>query len=311
MRMTVGGNVGIGGSWGAYGTVANPSYRLHVQGTAYASGDMRAPIFYDSDNTAYYGDFASTSTLNALNLNTAGTAVFRYLAPGVGTVNINAPFAWNAATGAINIAMTDNDTGGIVIDNEGVTVYGAADTGGIFRVIDEDTWQTNGFNVAAATGFYVIQGAAGGWGRGDWEFFSSARAPIFYDYNNTAFYLDPNTTGTSLNVAGAIIAAGNVTAYSDIRLKEDIEVITNAIDKVKQITGITYTRKENGKRQTGVIAQDVLKVLPEAVEGSNDSMYSVAYGNMVGLLVEAIKEQQIQIEELKTEMKAMKNKSSL
>jgi hypothetical protein len=118
------------------------------------------------------------------------------------------------------------------------------------------------------------------------------RAPIFYDNNNSAFYLDPNATGTSLNIAGSITAGGNITASSDIRLKEDIQVITNAIYKVKQITGVTYTRKENNKRQTGVIAQDVLKVLPEAVEGSEDSMYSVAYGNMVGLLIEAIKDQQ-------------------
>jgi hypothetical protein len=151
------------------------------------------------------------------------------------------------------------------------------------------------------------------WARGKWDTTTTAwkefamyggggtgdlHAAAFYDSNNTAYYLDPNTTGTSLNVAGSIVAAGNVTAYSDIRLKEDIEVITDAIDKVKQITGVTYTRKENGKRQTGVIAQDVLKVLPEAVEGSDDSMYSVAYGNMVGLLIESIKEQQKTIESL-------------
>jgi len=157
----------------------------------YGAADMRSPIYYDLNDTSYYVDPASTSVLNALNLNTAGTALFRYLPPGTGTVSINAPFYWNASTGSINIAMIDNDTGGVVIDNEGVTVYGAGDTGGVFRVIDEDVWQSNGNNVANATCFYVTQGAVGGWGRGDWEFYGSARAPIFYDYNNTGYYLDP------------------------------------------------------------------------------------------------------------------------
>ena len=68
---------------------------------------------------------------------------------------------------------------------------------------------------------------------------------------------------------------------------------------------MTYTRSDNvdkEKRHAGVIAQEVLKVLPEVVSGSEDSVYSVAYGNMVGLLIEAIKEQQLQIEELKNKL---------
>ena len=188
--------------------------------TSYSSS--RAPIFYDSNNTNYYVDPASTSVLNAINLNTAGTALIRYLPPGTGTVSINAPFYWNGVTGAINIAMTDNDTGGIVIDNEGVTVYGAGDTGGVFRVIDEDVWQSNGQNVAAATGLYVNQGVNGGWGRGNWEFYSSARAPIFYDLDDTGYYTDPNSTsrtadiytnrigvGQGVNASWPLIVSGN------------------------------------------------------------------------------------------------------
>ena len=120
------------------------------------------------------------------------------------------------------------------------------------------------------------------------------RAPIFYDSANTSYYLDPTQTGTSLNVAGAIVAAGNVTAYSDIKFKEDVKVIPDAVKKVKQIRGVTYTRNDlenREERHTGVIAQEVEQVLPEAVrEGFNGK--TVAYGNMVGLLIEAIKEQQ-------------------
>ena len=103
--------------------------------------------------------------------------------------------------------------------------------------------------------------------------------------------------------------AGNVTAYSDIAVKENIKKIDNALAKVCQINGYTYDRidikkhnEESGEdspvRQAGVIAQEIEKVLPEVVQGQEGNK-SVAYGNMVGLLIEAIKEQQQQIEELR------------
>jgi len=98
--------------------------------------------------------------------------------------------------------------------------------------------------------------------------------------------------------------SGNVTAYSDIRVKENLEIIPNALEKVRKLNGYTFDRTDvELPRQTGVIAQEVLAVLPEAVTGSEDSHYNVAYGNMVGLLIEAIKEQQAQIEELKEKIK--------
>ena len=89
---------------------------------------------------------------------------------------------------------------------------------------------------------------------------------------------------------GAFLAGGNVTAYSDIRRKKDLLKIDNALDKVEQLTGYTYTNKNDNKRYTGLIAQDVQKVLPEAVATESDGHLSLAYGNMAGLFVEAIKE---------------------
>lgn len=90
---------------------------------------------------------------------------------------------------------------------------------------------------------------------------------------------------------GSILAGGNVTAYSDIRRKKDLLKIDNALDKVEQLTGYTYTNKLDNKRYTGLIAQDVQKVLPEAVNTEElDGHLSLAYGNMMGLLVEAVKE---------------------
>tara|TARA_Y100000022_G_scaffold148457_1_gene130150 strand:- start:915 stop:2744 length:1830 start_codon:yes stop_codon:yes gene_type:complete len=102
---------------------------------------------------------------------------------------------------------------------------------------------------------------------------------------------------------GSITASGNVTAYSDVTLKEDIEVIPNALDKVSQIRGVTYNRKdlEDSPRHAGVIAQELEKVLPEVVSTNEEGIKSVAYGNLVGLLIEAVKELKAEIETLKAE----------
>ena len=94
--------------------------------------------------------------------------------------------------------------------------------------------------------------------------------------------------GYTLDVAGDIYATGDVTASSDRRLKTDIKHIENALDKVCSLGGYTYVM--NDKPSSGLIAQEVLEVLPEVVHGSEETNYSLAYGNIVGLLVEAIKE---------------------
>ena len=92
------------------------------------------------------------------------------------------------------------------------------------------------------------------------------------------------------DTSGNFSANANVTAFSDIRLKTNIKVISNALDKVSKIRGVTFDRIDNDLKQTGVIAQEVEKVLPEAVITDSKNMKSVAYGNMSGLLIEAIKE---------------------
>lgn len=121
-------------------------------------------------------------------------------------------------------------------------------------------------------------------------------------------FLRKDQSGTlngNLTVQGSIYAADNVTAYSDIRLKKNIKPIGNALDKVLSLTG--YTFDMNGKRNTGVIAQELRKVLPEAVVEDDKGYLSVAYGNIVGLLINAIKEQQRQIDELRGEKHGTSN----
>ena len=119
---------------------------------------------------------------------------------------------------------------------------------------------------------------------------------------------DWGVTLMNMDRSGNVTFSGDVTAYSDIRLKENIKLIENPLEKILQINGVTFTRNDDidenvGRIHTGVIAQEVLKVLPEVVSKSTTGYYQVAYGNMVGLLIEAIKEQQKQIEELKSQIK--------
>src|SRR6056300_1191484 len=91
-----------------------------------------------------------------------------------------------------------------------------------------------------------------------------------------------------LKVYGNVLATHDIVAFSDRRLKSNIERIEGALDKVCALGGYTFTM--NDKPSTGLIAQEVLEVVPEAVHGSEETQYSLAYGNMIGLLVEAVKE---------------------
>ena len=105
-----------------------------------------------------------------------------------------------------------------------------------------------------------------------------------------------------MSAAGAATFNNDVTAFSDERLKENIETIPNALDKVCQMRGVTFNRTDfDGEKQMGVIAQEVEKIIPEVVkeDDSEDKIKSVAYGNMVGLLIEAIKDLKNEVDELK------------
>jgi hypothetical protein len=105
------------------------------------------------------------------------------------------------------------------------------------------------------------------------------------------------TCADGLNVTGDITASGTVTANSDEKLKENVITIENALEKVLSLRGVEYDRIDIGDHQIGVIAQEVEKIVPSVVYG--DEIKSVAYANLVGLLIEAIKEQHKEIEELK------------
>ena len=133
-------------------------------------------------------------------------------------------------------------------------------------------------------------------------------------YNNGSNYLRfdaNNAEKMRLEGDGDLHVDGNVVAYSttisDIRLKKDIAPIEDAVTKVQQLNGCTFTYLKDDRKSAGLIAQDVEKVLPSAViedkavfHGEEGETYkTVQYDQLIGLLVEAVKELKAEIEELK------------
>lgn len=132
--------------------------------------------------------------------------------------------------------------------------------------------------------------------------------------NSTVVTSSLTTVGTlvSLNVTGAIVAGGDVTAFSDARVKTNVLTISNALDKVKKIRGVTFERADtpnDTSRHTGVIAQEIEPILPEVVNTDPKSgMKSVAYGNISGLLIEALKEMSDKVDALTAKIKELEDK---
>ena len=93
---------------------------------------------------------------------------------------------------------------------------------------------------------------------------------------------------------------GKLVNTSDERIKTDIQTIDNALDKVLLLRGVNYTLISENTREIGLIAQEVENIIPEAVKQNDlNNSKGINYSGLVGLLVEAIKQQQQQINELK------------
>ena len=166
--------------------------------------------------------------------------------------------------------------------------YNATHGGGMY-MIDTTYVRTYNSKALACTDSLLVDGATpqvrlndSGWGV----------RYLYHDGGIIGFLTSGAAWAFQCDNSGNVTATGNVTAYSDERLKTDIERISGALSKVNSLDGVTFTRVDSGERQTGVIAQQVQAVLPEAVSvaAGKDAILSVAYGQMVGLLIEAIKE---------------------
>ena len=113
--------------------------------------------------------------------------------------------------------------------------------------------------------------------------------------------IDSSPASGGVSVTGTLTASTEVTVSSDIRLKSNIETIDSALDKVKAMRGVYFDRHDvEDKRSVGVIAQEIQEVMPEVVatDDTEDKYLSVAYGNLVGVLIEAVKELSDKVEKL-------------
>lgn len=102
-------------------------------------------------------------------------------------------------------------------------------------------------------------------------------------------------------ISGDLNVGGNVDSASDIKLKENIEVIPNALEKIEALRGVEYTWKSNGAYSAGIIAQEVMAVMPGLVT-DNETHLSVQYNGLIGLLIEGMKEQSARIAELEAKL---------
>lgn len=215
---------------------------INNAGNVWVKADIRVPIYYDLNDTAFYCDPNATSRFNALNV-----------------VN--------------NITVSSGNTTG-----NGIIL---ADDGDIVDLND-------GYcSMRFSYGVRVFSANRGG----------SAQVALTYQ--------------------GNVIAAGNVTAYgspSDRRLKENIQPLTGALDKVMQLQGCTFDWKEDSEQHTmvgmrediGFIADDVQAIIPKMVREGADGYLSLRDRGFSALLVEAMKEQQAQIESLRAELNALR-----
>ena len=152
-----------------------------------------------------------------------------------------------------------------------------------------------------------------------WGAFQSASAYSASAYTTYAKLGVANTFTANQIVSGSITATGDVVAYStsDKRHKNNIVNISDALSKVTKLNGVTWewnddvdaATKETPK--TGLIAQEVQEVLPEVVKERGDGFLALDYSKMMGLMVEAIKEQQTQIHSLTKHLKNLKKNNSL
>lgn len=235
-------------------------------------------------------ELGSSATIAATNLNTASTIVQR---------DVSGNFSAGTITAALNGNASSATTAAACSGNAASATTSAACSGNAVTATTATTANAlNAENYYTVAGLTIGTGAASSITMQDSD--QGARM-ILCNGNRVGFLTQAGGWGSWCEDSGDWASVGNVIAYSDIRLKTNIEIISNALDKVCTLQGVTFDRIDSGTRQTGVIAQEVQAVLPEAVvEGTDENKtLSVAYGNLAGLLIEAIKELKAEIDELK------------
>jgi len=193
-----------------------------------------------------------------------------------------------SGTVTISAEIENDDVGWYQNGNQNIESSGSVAITGSFTSKGGATLGDAGADVITVTG--QLTGSSGGYFNGN---VGIGTAPD----GNYGLVLPNNAT------TGQIKATSYIT-YSDKTLKMDIKPIHRAIDKVKLMRGVTYKSHQNGSAEIGLIAQEVHKIVPEIVDATGGLM-GIDYSRLTPILIEALKEQQKQIDALKKELKGI------
>lgn len=299
---------------------SNASAVLQINGTQVLSGTTLGSGVTGSSLTSVgtltgvtISTGGGTNIANTMNIDTNGSGTARYYSHGSNTSTVGShEFHLSSSNGSI-------DTVGMTLSTAGTLSI----TGGLYT---QGSTVGNNLKTTAASGGTVVGGsfnigqAGGDYDQAGYNFVSTGTNAVYnyrvsdtstiIQYSNSGHLFKFAASGTAGNpitytttmtvgTTGNVVASGTVTSNSDVRLKTNVETITTALDKVVALRGVMFDRISTGVREMGVIAQEVEAVVPELVFTDADGIKSVAYANTVALLIEAIKEQQQQINELK------------
>ncbi len=204
----------------------------------------------------------------------------------------------------INADSDNNSSSGIIVFGFNRTGYSGGSTA--LQLNENGTVVTTG---ALTTGdlLYVGSGGGGGgvwtWGGSDSYLYGPSGKTLWIGVNGLTDRGLKFVTAGHATFSHNLTVNGSFTESSSIRYKDNIETIKYGLDKVLQLRGVSYTKKDTGLKEVGLIAEEINEVLPDVVikneEGEPDS---VSYGRITAILIEAIKELKSEIEELKSNL---------
>ena len=262
-----------------------------------------AEITFNEDSNDIDFRVESNGNANMINVDAANDRVGIGMVPDTTALTVNGQVG---TTNGSNSAPThsfygDADTG---MYRSGANALGFA-TGGTNALTlnsSQNATFVGAVNIGTGGGYYLIQDSSE-------SLIRSESQPIILQTYASSAWNDRLTIANNGNAtfsgtinSGAITSTGNITAYSDARLKSDVKTIEGGLEKVSQLRGVTYIR--NDHEDVGVIAQEVEKIIPQIVKTADDEMgtKSVDYGRITAVLIESIKELKAEIDELKEKL---------